>query len=435
MDPSARIELPNSLSLANLAKPGSFIWATGIEDTFVADPHARTGRCMDEYELTEHYSRWKEDIELMGSLGVSAARYGIPWYKANPQKGVWDWSFAQRSIDAMLAQGIQPIIDLVHYGTPMWLEGSFGAPDFANWMADYAGEFARQFKDRIRWITPLNEPRITAWYCGRLGWWPPNYKGWRGYFRVLLAASKGIVLADKAIKTAAPEMVCMHVDATDLYETDDSSLERFAETRQSLVFLALDLITGRHSKNSMALKLMTESGVADEELAWFESNHVVPDVIGMNMYPMFTRKKVFAGARGPRMRMVYADGSMVENLSKMYWERYKRPLVISEIASLGSVKRRSRWMDDSVEAVRRTRAAGIPLVGYTWWPMFTLIGWSYRERVGPLAKYVLNMGLWDFDDRLNRIETPLVAQYRSIVEQGVGKVGVLRAVGEGRTHA
>ena len=42
----------------------SFLWATGIEDTFITDPWPATGRTLDEYELTQHYERRKSWPEL-----------------------------------------------------------------------------------------------------------------------------------------------------------------------------------------------------------------------------------------------------------------------------------------------------------------------------------------------------------------------------------
>src|SRR5438874_12789680 len=94
--------LPTASNLEQMLKPGVFIWAAGIEDTFITEPNKRTGRTLDEYELTEHYLRWREDIDLIASLGVPAARYGIPWYKVQPGKYLWDWSFADQAFDHML---------------------------------------------------------------------------------------------------------------------------------------------------------------------------------------------------------------------------------------------------------------------------------------------------------------------------------------------
>ena len=36
-------------------------------------------------------------------------------------------------------------------------------------------------------------------------------------------------------------------------------------------------------------------------------------------------------------------------------------------------------MRDSFEAVKDLRSEGIKMVGYTWWPLFALVGWAYRE--------------------------------------------------------
>ncbi|HWI59985.1 MAG TPA: glycoside hydrolase family 1 protein, partial [Bacillota bacterium] len=69
--------------LSHLREPNSFFWATGIEDTFITAPWPGTGRTLDEYELTGHYARWREDIELMASLGVRTVRYGVPWHHVN----------------------------------------------------------------------------------------------------------------------------------------------------------------------------------------------------------------------------------------------------------------------------------------------------------------------------------------------------------------
>ena len=63
-----------------------FRFAVGMEDTFV--PHAFPGhRALDEYELTQHYRFWSEDLGLAADAGATAIRYGFPWYRLNPAPG------------------------------------------------------------------------------------------------------------------------------------------------------------------------------------------------------------------------------------------------------------------------------------------------------------------------------------------------------------
>jgi hypothetical protein len=107
-------------------------------------------------------------------------------------------------------------------GLPGWIEGAYFNVDYPQLVADFAGRLAERFKGRIYWYTPLNEPRVTAWYCGRLGWWPPYARSWRGFVAVMLSLAAGIQATARRLKEVDPEIVVYHVDATDLYESDDA---------------------------------------------------------------------------------------------------------------------------------------------------------------------------------------------------------------------
>jgi beta-glucosidase/6-phospho-beta-glucosidase/beta-galactosidase len=117
--------------------------------------------------------------------------------------------------------------------------------------------------------------------------------------------------------------------------------------------------------------------------------------------------------------MPYASAEIIDQLAALYWDRYRAPLLISETASEGSVRRREAWLSDSVAAVGRVRQRGIPLVGYTWWPLFALVTWAYRQGVHPPAYYLKQMGLWDLQSteqgELHRVPTALVDRYRQLV--------------------
>jgi beta-glucosidase/6-phospho-beta-glucosidase/beta-galactosidase len=404
------------------------VWAAGIEDTFITAPDPKTGRTLDEYELTGHYERWYADLGLMGEIGISAARYGIPWHRIQPRPGAWDWDFADRAIDRLLQLNIEPIVDLVHYGLPPWIEGAYLNPDFPHRMAEYSAKVAERFHGRVFAYTPLNEPRITAWYCGRLGWWPPFRRGWRGFVAVMLGACRGIVESVHAIRSLDPDILIAHVDATDLYVAEDETQQAEAEHRQHIVFLALDLISGRIDSGHPLRSWLQRHGATEEELEWFRSRAVELPLVGINLYPMFTLKTARRTTRGVRWRMPYATAEIVEKLGAMYWARYRAPVFLSETASVGTAERRRAWLEDSVAAVRRLRERGIPLVGYTWWPLFALVTWGYRQGSHPAPYYLKQMGLWDLDAQLNRIPTPLVPLYREFTAGGARDVGAITEV-------
>jgi hypothetical protein len=102
-------------------------------------------------------------------------------------------------------------------------------------------------------------------------------------------------------------------------------------------------------------------------------------------------------------------------------------MMITETAARGSHRRRRAWLKESVAAVGRLRSRGVPLVGYTWWPMFALVAWAYRQGNRPPGAYLEQMGLWDLealpDGDLARRHTPLVDAYRALVDGGDHAVG------------
>lgn len=414
--------------LDRLIQPDAFQWLLGIEDTFITAASSKTGRTLDEYELTQHYDRWREDLELFAQARVTSVRYGIPWHRINPAPGVWDFSCADGPLERLLELGIQPVVDLVHYGLPPWIEQSYLAPDFGSLMAEYAARVAERYRGRIHTYTPLNEPRVTAWYCGRLGWWPPFGRSWTGFVRVMLSVCRGIVQTVEALHTVDPEIVNAHVDATDLYTAATPDLEVEARRRQELVFLALDLVTGRIMPGHSLHEWLLAKGATASELEWFQAHRIELDLVGINLYPLFSEKRLVRTSGGTRIRMRYASADIIDRLADLYWERYHRPLFISETASEGSVARRRAWLEDSVAATARVRSRGIPLIGYTWWPLFALVTWAYREGRKAPDEYLRQMGLWDLRSTpqgLERVPTELVARFRELVLGGAQAVGSL----------
>jgi beta-glucosidase/6-phospho-beta-glucosidase/beta-galactosidase len=294
-------------------------------------------------------------------------------------------------------------------------------------MAEYARRAAERFKGRIHLWTPLNEPRVTAWYCGKLGWWPPHRRGWRGFLEVMTGVCKGIVISSKALREVDSENIAVHVDATDLYESIDPALADEVMRRQEIVFLALDLVSGRVNELHPLWNWLLENRFKAADLEWFLANAIELEIIGINLYPLFSQK-VLKRAPHLRIKMPYAGGEIVGRLAEMYFKRYNAPIFVSETASLGSVKRRSQWLRDSVDSARRARERGIPLVGYTWWPLFALVTWAYRQGAHPPAYYIKQMGLWDLQARgedLVRVPTSLVNEFQQLVASGSQAVGPL----------
>ena len=184
-----------------LSGTNELVFAVGFEDTAIGR-HPRGGdSVLDEYELTGHLRQWREDLDRAAATGASALRYGFPWYRINPAPGVFDWSWTDQVIDYLTRTlGLTVILDLVHYGTPTWLSGSFTDARFGEALAAYAGAAAARYRGAVAAYTPVNEPLVTASFCGMRAVWPPYLSGDDGWAAVLTSVIAGVQQAMRAIR-------------------------------------------------------------------------------------------------------------------------------------------------------------------------------------------------------------------------------------------
>ena len=400
------------------ATGADFAWATGIEDTFVPDTRAGL-RSLDEYELTGHYRRWREHLELVGACGAGMLRWGIPWYRVEPEPGVFDWSWTDQVIGCLTDElGIAPIIDLVHYGTPAWLPGSFAGPDYPKYVARYAGTAARRYGRRVRYWTPLNEPLVNAQYAGRRGEWPPYLRGERGFVTLMLQLVRGIQATVDALRDAAPHATMVHVEAAGLVRAASEELEPYAALRRERGYLSYDLLAGRVVPGHALWAWLLRQGVTSAELESIARRPMAFDVMGLNFYPQWSTSRLWIDRRG-RRRWSLAEntGDGFGELLRSYYARYGAPLMVTETSAMRGISRKRAWLDRSVAAVHQARSDGIPVLGYTWFPLFTMVDWRYRTGSRPVEEYLIELGLYEFrrqpDGSRELAPTELVERFRA----------------------
>jgi beta-glucosidase len=403
--------------------PHTFDWAGGIEDTFV--PHAPPGmRPLEEYELTQHYQQWREDLDRAASLGIKKLRWGVPWYRVETQPGVFDWTWVDEVLDYMInTLHIEPILDLVHYGTPLWMEQSFVDAQYVPAVARYARAFARRYGHMVKFYTPLNEPTVNSDFCCRRAEWPPYLKGESGYVRVMLSIARGVQETVKVLRDEVPGSVMVAVEAMHLYRARAKGAEAEAHTAFLKDVVCWDLARGAVDGNHGLHEWLTANGASSDALAELRENAVEQDIFGVNYYP-WSSSDLFVDDAG---KVHYAggpdDGRYLAEVLRQVHAYIGKPLFVTETSSPGDVTRRALWMSETIDAVRTVRSEGVPVVGYTWFPIITMIGWEYRTSDKPVADHLLHLGLWDaaFDKsgKLVRHETPLIEDYRDWIRRGM----------------
>ena len=397
-------------------RPYGLKFAVGIEDTFIPQTSPNL-RSLDEYELTGHYDRWREDLDLAASTGAEIIRYGIPWYRVNPSPDGWNWSWTDLVLDRLHSLGLTPIVDLMHYGCPLWLEREFANPDYPRRVAEYSAHFADRYGDMVRFYTPMNEPLLNAMYCGEDGRWPPALTGNGGFVTLVKQLTRGIVYTQQAVREMVSGPVFVHVEATFRYVRSHEHAERIRllEHRNWLVY---DLLFGRVDTGHPLQGYLEQNGFSDTDFAFFRVHRAEPDILGVNYYPHMTTTEFLPdGGR----RSVWSGTEGIEELIRGFHARYDKPIFWTETSVAGPVEDRLRWLENSLALVYRLRSGGLPLVGYTWWPLFSLLDWAYREGDRPAHDYLWHMGMYDLEPDGNggflRVETPVVRAFRTATER------------------
>jgi beta-glucosidase len=144
---------------------------TSIWDTFSHTP-GKTDNGDTGDVACDHYHRWREDVDLLGELGVNTYRFSLAWPRLFPTghlpREPRGFAHYDRLIDALLERGIEPVVTLYHWDLPQALEdeGGWLARDTVERFAEYAAASFEAYGDRVRrWLT-INEP----WIVGLLGY-------------------------------------------------------------------------------------------------------------------------------------------------------------------------------------------------------------------------------------------------------------------------
>ena len=116
----------------------------------------------------DHYRRFLDDVALMRSFGTNAYRFSTSWSRVMPlgrnAVNPAGLDFYDRLVDALLANGIEPMVTLYHWDLPAALDdlGGWLNPEIARWFAEYAAVVFRRLDGRVKLWATLNEPWVVT---------------------------------------------------------------------------------------------------------------------------------------------------------------------------------------------------------------------------------------------------------------------------------
>lgn len=141
-----------------------------IWDSWFAEQPARFFGEIGPQTVCETYSKFKDDVKLMKQTGFNSFRTSIQWSRLidDFETGTADEDavrFYHAYIDEMIANGIEPIINLYHFDMPEALQKKYGGFESAH-VAELFARFARTafelFGHKVKYWVTFNEPIVPV---------------------------------------------------------------------------------------------------------------------------------------------------------------------------------------------------------------------------------------------------------------------------------
>ena len=345
----------------------------------------------DQLALTGHYGRL-DDLDRLAELGVRTIRYPILWERIESLRGsgsVAPFAWHDAAMARLQALGVDPIVGLVHHGS-----GPFGTSLLDDGFAEGLAAFAREVAERYPWVrryTPVNEPLTTARFSALYGVWYPHVSDDAAFLRATLTQVRATRLAMAAIRAVRPD--AQLVQTEDLGRTHATPALRYqADFENERRWLSFDLLSGRVGRGHATYDYARWCGVAHDEIARAVGDGCPPDLIGINHYATSERflderlDRYPPHTHGGNDRHRYADVEAVRVLTDGVagprallleaWERYRRPIAVTE-AHLGCTREQQlRWLAEVWEAARDARALGADVRAVTAWAALGTRDWS-----------------------------------------------------------
>jgi beta-glucosidase len=393
--------------MAEFTFPPKFLWGTSTSSHQVEGFNSNNDWWMWEQAgrvrepsgaACDQYRRYRDDFDLIRSLGQNAHRFSIEWSRVEPKPG-------QRSDEALAhyrdmvtslrERGIEPIVTLHHFTNPIWLghEGGWVNPAVVDRFARYTRWVVEALGDKVSYWLTINEPLVYANMHYLDGQGPPGSCNVGQGFRVIehlvrahaasfhtihdMAQAAGRAALVSYAHHAQPFMPCHPWWIGDRIVAD--------QTERIYNFRILEALTeGR-------LRLPGRRTMKVEEAV----NTL--DYIGLNYYGrIFLRLGYEGPTRWLGLRCSTRHHREVTERNALDWDVYppgirdvirwalpfKKPILITEngICTADDAQR-ERFILRHLAWVAKAIAEGAPVFGYLYWSLLDNFEWA--EGYGP----------------------------------------------------
>lgn len=358
------------------------------------------------HEAIDFYHRYREDVELFAEMGFKCLRTSIAWSRIFPKGDEAEpneagLAFYDDLFDALLAKGIEPVVTLSHYETPMHLIRAYGGwadRRLIGFFERYARVVLARYAKKVRYWIGFNEINMApviplAAAALELG---EDLSPAERQSRLFQAAHHQFVasaLAKKACSELVPggQMGCM-LQLGGIYPATCKPDDVFAamQVRRRSLFYSDVLLRGEYP--NFIWRMLDEADaridIANGDLEIIRAHPA--DYLSFSYYftttfadgmPVLGNTGGIDGKPNPFLE-ASAWGWPIDPKGLRYvcnevWDRYRKPLFIvenglgavDEVGPDGSIEDDARiaYLDAHLRELGEAIADGCGVIGYTWW--------------------------------------------------------------------
>lgn len=432
------------------------------------------GKAYLSHDGIDFYHRYESDLDLMAEMGFKAFRTSISWARIFPfgdeaepnEEGL---AFYDRLFNAMRKRGIEPVVTLSHYETPLHLLTEYGGwknRRLIEFFERYCKVVFKRFGDRVKyWLTfnEINNAYGMPFAAG--GFMPDSYDEkaadfmagytdksfYQAMHNMMVASSRAVQLCHKHVEGGmCGLMVTGSPIAVYPYSCNPDDVFGALQSARSSFYLTDTMVRGAYP--GYARRLWDEKGckpeISEGDLDDLRLGRV--DYIALSYYRSTTFKTDYvvedvsgsltSGARGatnpylkettPEPWCWPIDPKGLRYVLNVLTDRYGLPLFIVE-SGIGLDEHeapgltiddpeRSRFLLDHLNQVWEAIEDGCDVMGYLWWGPLDIVSagtGEMRKRYGFIYVDRQNDGSGD----LHRSKKASFDVYKRVIENnGIG---------------
>lgn len=338
---------------------------------------------------SDHWNRYKEDVQLMKELSLNTYRFSVEWSKIELKQGEFNeaaLNHYEQVVDELLANGIEPMVTLHHFTNPIWFEekGAFLQEDSPEVFTRFVEHVVERLGAKVKLWCTINEPTAYAFSGYFIGLFPPAHKNLQTAAIVMRNMLRTHTAAYTTIKRIQPLAQVGLVVVMMIYDPP---------SRWNLLDVIFNRLLSRNMSDSQ-LRYLTDGifkfsipGLASETYA--SGIRDTFDFIGVNYYTRFLWKLRPYGKR----KLDIVKKAPPERMTDMEWEIYpegfyrvlklassytSKPIYITEngIADDSDTKR-AKFIEDHLLVLNKAIADGMNIRGYFYWSLMDNFEWAY----------------------------------------------------------